>query len=308
MSDIHSYPSIYAIGHAAIKEIFSDSVVVQEKVDGSQFSFGLTLEGELVCRSKGKQLILDAPEKMFIKAVESARQLAFDIPRGWTFRGEYLSTPKHNTLAYSRTPAKNIILFDIDKGNQEYLSPEEVSRVARELGLEAVPTFYEGKVTDFSSFQNLLERESILGGCKIEGVVVKNYSRFTQEKKAMMGKYVSEAFKEKHASDWQGRNPKQRDMLEIIIQSYTTEARWQKAVQHLREAGKLEGSPRDIGLLIREVPADILKEDADEIREALFRFLWPQISRRVTNGLAEWYKKQLAESAFAPVPEGETHE
>lgn len=64
----HSYPSSFAIGHRALKELLYDPVIVEEKVDGSQFSFGLfkneeTGALEYKCRSKGAQLNLEAPEK-----------------------------------------------------------------------------------------------------------------------------------------------------------------------------------------------------------------------------------------------------
>ena len=295
---IHSYPSVHAIGHAAIKEIFDGFVIVQEKVDGSQFSFGKTLEGELVCRSKGKQLLLDAPEKMFVKAVVTVRELEHLLTPGWIYRGEFLSTPKHNTLKYGRVPEKNIILFDIQTGLEEYLVPAAVRIQAERLGLETVPTFYAGNVTDFQQFNAFLETESVLGGCKIEGVVVKNYAKFTADKKVMMGKYVSEAFKEKHSADWKERNPNRSDVIALLIQELTTTARWQKAVQHLREAGKLEGSPRDIGLLMREVPEDIMREEGEEIKEKLFNHFWKEIQRGVTSGLPQWYKDELAKSAF----------
>lgn len=47
-----SYPKIYALGHKAIEELLHDDVCVQEKVDGSQISFGL-LDGKLYISSKG---------------------------------------------------------------------------------------------------------------------------------------------------------------------------------------------------------------------------------------------------------------
>src|SRR5687767_4166729 len=119
MNQINSYPTVFALGHSAIRDIFSGDVIVEEKVDGSQFSFGV-VDGELSCRSKGKVLILDAPEKMFLKAVESVRDLP--LHDGWIYRAEYLSTPKHNTLNYSRVPTKNIILFDVRTGEEEYLT------------------------------------------------------------------------------------------------------------------------------------------------------------------------------------------
>ena len=294
---IHSYPSVYAIGHKAIEGLFSGPVVVEEKVDGSQLSFGI-IDGELQCRSKGKNLILDAPEKMFIKAIETARDLAPTLTPGWTYRCEFLGKPKHNTLAYARTPVKHLIVYDVNTGQESYLTPGEKQDEVRRIGLEYVPCFFQGIVTDMAMLNSLLATESVLGGTKIEGVVVKNYALFTAEKKVAMGKYVSEAFKETHAVDWKERNPSATDVVQRLIEKYRTDARWNKAVQHLREAGRIEGSPRDIGMLMREVPLDILKEEEDAIKTALMHHFWPHIMRGATAGLPEWYKQQLAENAF----------
>lgn len=113
-----------------------------------------------------------------------------------------------------------------------------------------------------------------------------------------MGKFVSESFKEIHAGEWRKENPTPSDIVDQIAADLKTPARWNKAIQHLAETGKLEGSPRDIGALIKEVPADIEKECVDEIKERLFRFAWPHIRRRVTAGLPEWYKDQLLRRQF----------
>lgn len=295
MNTIHSYPSIYQIGHKAILDIFKSPVLIEEKIDGSQFSWGL-LGGELVCRSKGKQLILDAPEKMFTKAVEVVRGL--HLTPEWVYRGEFLQKPKHNTLAYSNVPPNHIILFDINTGQEEYMTWEQKAEEANRLGLTVAPKLFEGMVENFEMFQSFLERESVLGGCKVEGVVVKNYSLFTQEKKVAMGKYVSEAFKEVHQKDWKERNPTGKDFVQILIEKYGTEARWRKAVQHLQENGALDGSPKDIGLLMKEIPADILKECEQEIKDELFKHFWSGVSRGVVRGVPEWYKSELAKESF----------
>lgn len=294
---LHSYPSVYQIGHKAIANLFDGDVVVQEKLDGSQISFGV-IDGILGARSKGKQLILDAPERMFAKAVEVIKSLQPALIPGWTYRGEYFVSPKHNTIAYSRIPKSHIILFDIDMGTESYAPYIKVSDEAERLGLEAVPQFFEGKIQSFEMFKELLERESILGGSKIEGVVVKNYNLFTQEKKVAMGKYVREDFKEQNDKDFRARNPTQGDIEQSLILRYKTEARWRKSVEHLRDNGALDGSPKDIALLIREVPADVLKECEGEIKEILFRHFWQAVSRGITRGLPEWYKDELAKTAF----------
>ena len=45
-STIRSYSSPFNLGHKALAVLFSGSVTVQEKIDGSQFSFGI-VDGEL---------------------------------------------------------------------------------------------------------------------------------------------------------------------------------------------------------------------------------------------------------------------
>lgn len=294
---IHGYPSVYQIGHKAIQDIFSGEVVVEEKVDGSQFSFGI-VNSELKCRSKGAQIIIDAPEKMFNHAIETVKELAPALHPEWVYRGEYLAKPKHNTLCYNRVPNKNIILFDVNIGNEVYLSYEDMKKEADRLGLEVVPIFYQGKIETLEFFRDLLETQSILGGTKVEGVVVKNYSLFTQEKKVAMGKYVSEMFQEVHKGEWRKSNPTDTDITSMLITQYRTPARWNKAIQHLRDAGTLTDSPKDIGNIMKEVPTDILKECEEEIREKLFKHFWPKIARGVSAGIAEWYKDELLKSAF----------
>lgn len=297
----HSYPSIYALGHKALADLLRDPVVVEEKVDGSQFSFGLfpgteSFPAGYRVRSKGAQLHIDAPEKMFTKACEVVQTLP--LREGWTYRAEYLLKPKHNVLAYGRIPEKHLIIFDIQPGHEDYLSPDLKREEAARIGLECVPTLYEGELADVQVFRDLLERVSVLGDQKIEGVVIKNYHRFGPDKKALMGKFVSEAFKEVHAAEWKSSNPTSGDILEELSAQYRTHARWAKAVQHLQEAGNLEGSPRDIGLIIKEAQEDIRRECAEEISAKLMQYAMPKILRGVTRGLPEWYKERLVEAQF----------
>lgn len=294
----HSYPRVFAVGHSSIAAIFEDDVLVEEKLDGSQFSFGI-FDGEIRCRSKGAKLVLDAPEKMFVQAVESVKSRAHLLQNGWTYRGEYLQRPKHNVLAYSRIPENHIMIFDINTGHEDYLSHHAKTLEANRIGLEVVPKLYEGKVSSAEIFKGFLDRISTLGGQRIEGVVVKNYARLTFDGKAMMGKFVSEAFKEVHNGEFRANNPTNGDIIEQIIYQYKTPARWEKAVQHLREAGKLLGDPADIGSLMTETREDVLRECEAEIKDKLFQNAWPKIARAIVGGLPLWYKEKLVEGAFS---------
>jgi hypothetical protein len=301
--NLASYPSIYNLGHAAIADLLQSEVIVEEKIDGSQISFGVR-DGHLAMRSKGAEINVLAPEGMFAAGVETAKALhaAGKLRDGWTYRGEYLAKPKHNVLNYDRAPKDHIILFDINPGPEQYLPSDEKREVAAGLGLECVPQLFRGVIEDPASLRALLDSMSCLGGQKIEGVVIKpaTYDLFGRDKKCLFGKFVSEAFKETHARTWtkEHKTPGGKDIIATVGDRLTTQARWQKALIHLEEANALAHAPQDIPLLLKEVPPDVLKECEDEIKQELFDWAWPQIRRMVTRGLAEWYKEQLLKRQF----------
>jgi ATP-dependent RNA circularization protein (DNA/RNA ligase family) len=206
------------MGHRAIASLLDGPVLVEEKIDGSQVSFGVTEDGEIKVRSKGAVIHPDAPEKMFTEAVATVKDLAPNLKPGWTYRGEYLKKPKHNSLAYNRTPIAHIMLFDINDGYESYLSYEQKQAEAIRLGLEVVPLLFSGKVESVEQFRSFIDRKSVLGGQKIEGVVVKpvNYDLFGADKKVLMGKFVSEAFREVHRMERKKSNHSSGDILDIL--------------------------------------------------------------------------------------------
>lgn len=295
----HSYPKSYALGHRYIADVLKDDVIVEEKIDGSQFSFGI-FGGEIRCRSKGAVLNLVAPEKMFIPAINTVRSLAERglLVDGWTYRGEFLGRTKHNVLAYERIPAGHIIGFDINTGHETYMPYEEKAEEFKRLGLEVVPLLCRGRIENINHFREILKTISILGGQPVEGVVIKNYSRFLDDGKVMMAKFVSEAFKEIHSRNWAEANPGQGGIVERLIEQHKTPARWQKAVQRIKEAGIWKGAPEDIGHLIKAAREDVAAECKESISDALYQWAEPQILRGVTGGIAEWYKDELIKEAF----------
>ena len=294
-----SYPSIFNLGHKAIKDLFNTEVLIEEKVDGSQFSFGVK-DGELRMKSKNCQLFEPVTDKNFKAACDyviSIKELLLD---GYTYRGEVLSKPRHNALEYERTPNNHIIIFDIERGDQDFLNPGEKRIEAARLDLEVVPVIKMGKIENVAELKAMFDLESILGKAKIEGMVFKNYAMFGLDKKVLMGKWVSEAFKEVHHSEWNKSNPKKLDIISDIIAKLKNPARWEKAIQHLRDDGKLTNSPQDIGPLLKEIQNDVRKEMEEAIKERLFDHSWSQIARGIVGGFPEFYKTKLAESQFAP--------
>ncbi|MGB8834082.1 MAG: RNA ligase family protein [Candidatus Sulfotelmatobacter sp.] len=297
---VSDYSNIYQLGSRNARNLFDGGpLVVQEKVDGSQFSFA-NVGDTLHCRSKNNAVDQNTGG-MFARAFETAEIIfnAGKLPEGWVARGEVLSKPKHNVLKYERTPVGGIILYDIEGPQRSgvYHAPGALKNQAEEWGLEVVPTFaYEA----FESIDTLrgylsgwLARTSILGGVTVEGVVVKNYRLRDQEDNVLMAKYVSEAFKEKAIP---GHNAKpEGTIVQQILAECGKEAIWQKAVQHLRDAGALQQDPKDIGALVKEIKGDFTKEHGDEIKSRLAEAYYGEVMAGILNGFPQWYKAKLAE-------------
>ena len=296
---IEAYPKIFTFGSKPVINILAEEHIIQEKIDGSFFAFGV-IDGVLQARSKGKMLDMDSPEKMFQKGVDYIKSIQDKIPENYVFYCEFLNKPKHNTLEYSRVPENNLVLFGyLDPSAGFVFSELSIEYMSGWLGVEPVRYFYN-KIRTKEDLDKLLDQNSQLGGVKIEGVVIKNY------KPLLLGnvyipvtgaKYVSERFKEVHNKNWKQENTG-KGKWEQFKESYRTDARWQKAIQHLRESGKLEGSPRDISLLIKEVKQDIMDEERENILSFLFKTFGDELLRESVKGLPEWYKEKLVEESF----------
>ena len=297
MEAIPAYPKIYALGHPALANLLVGPVTVQEKIDGSQFSFA-KLDGRLRIRSKGREIFVEAPDKMFEEGVKYVQSIEDKLVENWVYRCEYLRVPKHNSLCYSRIPRNHLILFDVAIGIEKYILSAGLAKIAASLDIDYVPVYSETEM-DLETFQRFMGHESILGGQKIEGVVIKNYGEFCQKSgHILMGKYVSEHFKEVHNKEWKTNNPGRQDIMVALIGKYRSEARWEKAVFRLRDEGKLLNEPKDIGALIKMIAPDVEAECKEEICETLWKYFWPQIARGVTAGLPEYYKKRLVHQQF----------
>lgn len=294
-----SYPKVHALGHKEIAGIFDGRVSMQEKIDGSQINFAWDEEGNLHVKSKGTWQFGGPdgrvePDKMFSQAVEYLKELT---PDPWvrgliTFRGEMITKPKQNVLLYERVPEGFIVLFDVLTMGWGAIDPQDVASL---LPFEWVPAIPVKPGDAHEMIAKLLAQPPLLGGDMREGIVVKNYEVFTRDGKIAMGKYVQPAFKEKHEKVWGENNKSQRDIVQSIIDTLNTEARFAKAVQHLRENGEIEDTPRDIGKLMREIKRDTLEEEREWIVETIANHFMPQIERGLGRGAAEWYKDLLFE-------------
>ena len=309
---VSSYPKIWNLGNDAIEYLFEGPVEITEKVDGSLFAFGVDKNGSVVMRSKGKEMFTACHDGMFADAVaqvekreEQLLAIAEELKSGFFVYGEYLNKPKHNTLAYGRMPKNNIIVFSVKIGQNFLRDYDEIKKFADRLDFETVPVLFRGEVeTDpekrLSTIKNLVDNTpSILGENTVEGVVIKNYTQLTTigHPTVCFGKHVKDEFKERNMREWKASSEKSKE--QALIESYRTEAFWLKVIQHARDDGELENSPRDIGKLIGRAKKEWNEEhwdanvNKDSFTYKIAKLFHPKVERKVVAGLPEFYKEQL---------------
>ena len=144
-----AFPKVWALGKAEVFDILNHEVEVTEKVDGSQIVFGKDEVGALKIRSKGR-VIYDcdcggfvrelSKGDLFAPAIDYILSLDKDgaLPPGYTFYGETLCKPKHNTLAYGRVPLHNIALFGVKDQYGDWLDYQNQVEVAADLDVDVV--------------------------------------------------------------------------------------------------------------------------------------------------------------------------
>lgn len=301
--DLSRYPKVWGADNANTVPLFDGRPIqIQEKIDGSQFTFAVDVEGVLRLRSKGREIYLPVEDKLFRKASEWCDANRDRLVPGLLYRGEAMCSPKHNTLEYQSSPDCGFVLYDVMEPGDIRMDADQAEALAEGLGVPWAPIFFAGTPAgdapkERKAFaEGFVTRDSVLGG-RIEGVVVKPVVPVYDDRtgRLLTAKIVAPDFKEANNLDWKRRHPPGKEVREEIGQSFATGARFQKAVQYLRESGALEGSPRDIGPLLRRLNEDFDEECVGLAKDALWKWAGKLIKKKATAGFPEWYKARLAE-------------
>lgn len=287
----HQYPKIYALGSVEVAGILNGPVEVTEKVDGSQIGFGI-VDGELIIRSKGSLLNQEQPTGLFRDAVAYIRSIRDRLEPGWFYYGECLQSPRHNKLKYDRVPRHNIALYGVKDDKGVFRKRESVVSEADALDMECVPIFGAGDYS-IEELERFLEMKSFLGG-EIEGLVIVSSTIPGKDSPFMQAKLVRPEFKEVMRERKPKANAGDADKaVQEAFSAFCTEARWEKAIQHLREAGVISGSNSDIGPLIKEIQRDVLEEEGEYVKELLWSIFRRKFLSAVVEGFPRYYQESL---------------
>lgn len=279
--EFKKYTKIKMLGDEENKDIFSnpeDDIVIQEKVDGANFRFYITKEGQVIFGSRTRQLTSNEGEdtnveKNFRRCVKLIREKIEELTKdggrldeifGFIFYGECMV--KH-TMNYDWEKIPTFLGFDVydttpNKPNG-YLDYREAKNLYKSMGLEFVPIIKECKAKEITNIDDNFVPESAYASIsaedrKCEGIVFKNYT------KHIFAKYVREKFKEKNKKVFGGGKKFAKTDDEYFVAVYCTNARIDKCIFKLIDEGKKLGMTM-MGDLLNMVYKDIWEEHWNEI-------------------------------------------
>ena len=299
---IVKYPKIVHFDDEITERVKQGKLSIEEKIDGSQFRIFID-NGVIQCGSKSIDYNEERlPDNMFNLGIIEAN----DVFKGSKLKdtmifAEYIRKPKHNTMTYARTPKHLFIVFDVSDGGK-LLPYKDKLKFCKKHGLEVVPELWVGKGQELNMelITELLKNESVLGREQIEGLVFKNHDNIWdygyQAGKPIILKHVREEFKERNKAGWKISHKK--GFIEDLIEQLSTEARWNKSIQHLRDEGKLENSPKDLAILLPEIIKDLEQEEGERLKEEVWKFFRKEIRRGVIKGFPQYYKDMLLKEAI----------
>lgn len=245
----HTYKKIKALGSPENEGIFidgEDEIVIEEKMDGANFRFMVTNEGNIIFGSRTQQLTSDKGEytnieKNFIRCIEYVKtafsELCEDVlekSKGKIFYGENMV---RHSMDYDWEKIPTFLGFDIyDLGSNKFINIKNRRNLFSSWNLNIVPLIKICKVKDITKVNDDSVPISFYASPsskdqQAEGIVFKNYN------KQIFAKYVREKFKEKNREMFGDNKKHASNDNEYFSAVYCTNARIDKCIFKLIDEG-----------------------------------------------------------------------
>jgi len=276
-----------------------EPIMVQEKIDGSNVGF-MNDGGKLRIFSRRNELDLQGSDFKGFEAHMRAKATLYlsVIPDQVIVFGEWLGMAK---IAYNGAAGQGKVprlwLFDAaimelndfgndyDEDTRNWYSIADFVILANKLEENIVPLIGSGLYDDDFDYHSLIHEKSLIHeDSYMEGVVVKSIDG----KKRM--KWVGQRFSEAQKVTFK---PKQKPFAEKVIDTYLTQARFDKYETKMLEDGVIPSLDRDNatrGMYYRnanKLVDDIFEEEKEKIIKELLNMM-----RKSANGkITEFYEK-----------------
>lgn len=258
-----------------------DYIVIQEKIDGANFSIKYDAESDTVV-SFSRKKILDFENnlrgawqwsqnlnKELIKNVLGKNLILF---------GEWLVP---HTVVYPQERYKNAYFYDVfDTESDKYLKQNEVKDIIYRLNLNYVPVFYEGTFESWECVNQFVGKTD-LGGEYGEGIVVKNMSRINSinTRFPFYVKIVADKFAErKSVKKFDNKKIEEQTKLQAIVESVVTEARVRKLIHKMVDEGIIpeKWNEKDMSTIAKNIGKavyyDCVKEESEVVEMVGYLF------------------------------------
>ena len=275
------YDSIPRYGKQGTRDILGTEVVVMEKLDGANASFGI-IDGELKMFSRNQELneyntlrgFYDwvrhnvDPRKLFVSTI---------------YFGEWLVP---HTVQYKKEVQNEFYLFDIyDVKTDTYLDWNITVQVAKHLGLRTPEVFFRGELhsmTDVDKYLGQSELTDIPNAG--EGIVVKDYEG------QQFVKIVSDKFKETKSIKQPSLD---RTDIGTLIDSVLTPQRVEKLIHKKIDLGLLptELDITDTGNVLKALSSDVVNDIFEEEMHIFLDMLRKKIGKKTPTVVRELLEK-----------------
>lgn len=251
-----------------------DPVVIYEKLDGANASFGLFTdeEGEVEFSVRSRNSILNIHKALhgwFGYAHEKIKPTLWNLETETSIVDDlifYVEWLIKHKVAYKPECYKEFYLFAVySSKNDRYFDNVIVEHWANILNLKMAPILYKGEFTKVSDYQDLVGKsEMTLLPNTGEGIVIFNMNPDNQGGRLLSRtKWVSQAFSEVSGHKVQ----KVTELVEsaIWMNQFLTDSRIDKAIMKLEEEGDLpEIKFANFGNIARPVIEYVYKDVLDE--------------------------------------------
>ena len=275
MREFKKYSKIYRIGHKEVEGVLDGRVLMFEKIDGGNFRFYFSENGDIIFGSRSQQLTsTDGDDSNVAKSFKKVMDYVRDTILENT-NVEYRKDCSHlifygeacfkHTINYDWERMPLFLGFDIyDTQEDRYLNYFASKHIFEEdLDLYTVPYLgvYKGEEINDDLIPVSKYALESSEDKKAEGVVFKNYD------KQIFAKYVSDDFKEKNSGAF-GGNPKYNKVDDTnnaeFVFKYCTNSRIEKIIMRYLNNGE-DLDMKLMGKLIKETYEDIIEEEWYEI-------------------------------------------
>ena len=264
------YDSIPRYGKQGTRDILGTEVVVMEKLDGANASFGI-IDGELKMFSRNQELDEHNTLRGFYdwvkQNVDAGKLFVSTI-----YFGEWLVP---HTVHYKKEAQGKFYLFDIyDVKTETYLDWNITVQAAKHLKLRTPEVFFRGELHSMTDVDRYLGQSELTEIPNTgEGIVVKDYEG------QQFVKIVSDKFKETKSIKQPSLD---RTDIGTLIDSVLTPQRVEKLIHKKIDLGLLpaELDITDTGNVLKALSSDVVNDIFEEEMHVFLDMLRKKISKK----------------------------